>query len=260
VNWPRHRGRYLAAMTLEKARASGRAPGAAAILPVGAIEQHGPHLPVGVDALLGQMLLDAALPLLREDAPVYVAPPIQIGKSNEHDGFPGSLSLSRRSLRALVRASAFQLRGWGFRRIPILNTHGGNTSALDAILRELALEEQEMDLALLPLEFEAELRAREAAAGIHAGELETSLLYAAAPHLTRPEAADCSWIEPENATGELRPEAAAATFGWKTLDLSRSGTMGDARAGSAEKGRAWLARAGRRLADRLERIVAEAPA
>ncbi|WP_269525980.1 creatininase family protein [Coraliomargarita parva] len=248
MNWPAYRERYLPAMTLRQIEALPAKQDAYVLLSVGAIEQHGPHLPVGVDALLGQIFLDHLMPLLPQDLPVYVAPPIQVAKSNEHTGFPGSLILSRESLRRQVLAVALQLELWGFQRIGILNTHGGNASVLKSLVRELRLEHA-MLADLLPLGFEPDVASpREAAFGIHAGEFEASVLYAAMPDLTDPTVANCEWIGSLENKSRLQAEFAPATYAWKTLDISKSGTMGDAKAGSAEKGRRWIEGIARGLA------------
>ena len=137
--WPNYRPRSLSAMSLSKIDALPNKTEALVILSIGAIEQHGPHLPVGVDAFLGQIFLEESLALLPDDCPVYVAPPIQIAKSNEHVDFPGSLIISRNSLRKKILAIGHQLEIWGLKNICILNTHGGNASVVKSALRELSL-------------------------------------------------------------------------------------------------------------------------
>ena len=89
---------------------------ATVLVATGAIEQHGPHLPVAVDALMGEVWLSLALARLPAETRCYVAPPITIGKSNVHTGFPGTLSISKETLRAQLLALARQLHAWGFRR------------------------------------------------------------------------------------------------------------------------------------------------
>jgi creatinine amidohydrolase len=224
------------------------------MLSTGAIEQHGPQLPVGVDALLGQIFLDNALPLLPADAPVYVAPPIQIAKSNEHTGFPGTLILHRDRLRQLILAAGRQIHSWGFKRIGILNTHGGNISVVKSSLRELHLK-YGLEVHVLNFPYEVEQSDREAAFGIHAGDLETSLMLAATPDLVDATAATCCWISSLESTGRLQAELAPATYAWKTLDISRSGTIGDASVATAEKGRASIASAAKALAAGLCSLV-----
>lgn len=195
-----------------------------------------------------------ALPKLAPEDPVYVVPPIQVAKSNEHDGFPGTLILHRESVRQLTLSAGRQIAEWGFRRLVVLNTHGGNSSVVKSALRELALNER-IECELLDCPYKADITEREKAFGIHANEIESSLMYAAVPQMVDPLAATCCWIGSLDDSRVLQAEFAPATYAWKTLDISSSGVMGDARKGSAEKGRLWAERAAEALADRLKELV-----
>jgi len=237
--FPSYRDRYLPAMTPARIAALPDREWAPVILATGAIEQHGPHLPVSVDALLGQVWLSLALARLPPGASCYVAPAITVGKSNEHAGFPGTLAISKATLRELLLATARQVRAWGFRQLAILNTHGGNISVIAYTLREIR-ETCGVRADLLVANRDLGLSRQEAAYGFHAGELETSLMLAAAGGLVRMGNARCEYPAHIDDPGELRPEAAPATFSWATQDVSRTGIMGDARAATAEKGMRWL--------------------
>lgn len=254
MSWPTYRERYLPAMRLRDIEAIPDREKAVVVVATGAIEQHGPQLPVGVDALLGQVYLDRALPLLPQEAPIFIAPPIQAAKSNEHDGFPGTLILSRETLRRQLLAVAAQLGAWGFRRIRVLNTHGGNVSVIKSALREMHLNHG-LDADLLRAPYESGVSERESTYGIHANEVESGLIYAACPEMADPAAAVCRWIGAMDDPGELRPEFAPATYAWKSLDLSRSGVMGDATAGTAEKGDRWIEQAAQAIAAALLELV-----
>ncbi|GAB1488854.1 hypothetical protein MASR2M8_13020 [Opitutaceae bacterium] len=251
--WPSHRARYLGAFTRDALEALPDKDKALVILPTGAIEQHGHHLPVGVDAILGQAWLHHTLPLLSPDAPVYVAPPITFGKSNEHTGFAGTVSITARVLRRLVLASAAQLRALGFKRIAILNTHGGNSAVLVYTVRELQ-DGTAFQAGLLSGHYRPAQDAQEAAYGFHAGEWETSLMLACSPELVRMDRAVCEYPAYVEAPGELRPENAPAVFSWLTKDVSVSGVMGDATRASTEKGIRWMTEASLALAQHIERI------
>jgi creatinine amidohydrolase len=209
------------------------------IVPTGAIEQHGPHLPVAVDALMGEVWLTLSLPRLPPEATCYVAPPITIGKSNEHSGFPGTLMISRDSLRELLLAAARQLKRWGFGHVAVLNTHGGNRAVVHCTLEEIR-SELGLRATFLQPGFQLGLSPQEAAYGFHANEAETAWLLAAAGSLVAMDRAVREYPARVEDRGELRPEFAPATFAWITQDISRSGIMGDAPAGTAAKGRAWL--------------------
>jgi len=235
---PAYRHRYLPAMTRARILGLPDKAWAPVLLATGAIEQHGPHLPVAVDSLLGQMWLEALIPRLPADASCYVAPPITIGKSNEHVGFPGTLMVSRDTLREQVLLVARQISAWGFRSLLILNTHGGNSALIRDTLREVR-EKIGLRCAFLGGEHRPDLSAQESVWGFHAGDYETSLLLATAPRLVAMDAALCHYAGRLDDPGRLRPEFAPATFAWAAQDLSPSGVMGDALAANAEKGARW---------------------
>jgi creatinine amidohydrolase len=210
------------------------------IVATGAIEQHGPHLPVAVDSLLGQVWIERTLALLPADVSCYVAPPITIGKSNEHTGFPGTLFISKDTLRLQLLAIARQLHAWGFRHLAVLNTHGGNTAVTAYTLREIAAT-YGLRCGQLAATADLGLPAQELAFGYHANTVETALLLAVAPQCVDMRAAVAEYCGHISDPGVLRPERAPATMAWITSDLSRSGIMGDATAATAELGHAWLA-------------------
>jgi creatinine amidohydrolase len=239
MNFPAYRDRYLPAMTLRRVRALPDKSWAPVVLTTGAIEQHGPHLPVAVDALMGQAWLRLALSRLPAGASCYVAPPITIGKSNEHTGFPGTLMISRDTLRSQVLAIARQVHGWGFRSIAVINTHGGNVPVLVPTLREIRAL-YGMRAAILPSAPVPGISAQESAFGIHAGEVETSWVLAAAGGFVDMSKAVCEYPARIADPGEVRPVAAPALQAWASRDVSSSGIMGDAAAATAEKGERWL--------------------
>jgi creatinine amidohydrolase len=209
------------------------------ILATGAIEQHGPHMPVAVDALMGQAWLSLALSRLPEGASCYVAPPITIGKSNEHTGFPGTLIITKETLRAQILAVARQVHAWGFRSLAIINTHGGNVPVVIPTLREIraTLGMRASMLASKPI---PGLTQEEATFGIHAGEVETAWIMAAAPGRVDLSKAVCEFPAKASDPGEVRPVNAPALVAWMSKDVSKSGIMGDAPSATVEKGEKWL--------------------
>jgi creatinine amidohydrolase len=239
MNFPSCRDRYLPAMTLRRIRALPDKPWAPVILATGAIEQHGPHLPLAVDALMGQVWLSLALARLPAGASCYVAPPITIGKSNEHTGFPGTLMISRETLRSQILAVARQSAAWGFRALAVINTHGGNVPVLVPTLREIRAL-YGLRAGILQASPVSDIPAQEAAFGIHAGEVETSWVLAAAARFTDPSRAVCEFPARIGDPGEVRPAASPAIVAWASRDVSKSGVMGDATAATAEKGERWL--------------------
>ncbi|HEY4988368.1 MAG TPA: creatininase family protein [Opitutaceae bacterium] len=239
MNFPSYRERYLPAMTLRQIAALPDKDRAPVILTTGAIEQHGPHLPVAVDALMGQVWLSLALARLPPGTSCYVAPPLTIGKSNEHTGFAGTLMISKDTLRSQVLAIARQIHAWGFRTLAVINTHGGNVPVLVPTLREIRAL-YGIRAGILPSSPVSGLSAQEAAFGIHAGEVETSWVMAAAGRFTDPSKAVCEYPARIEDAGEVRPVMAPALAAWMSKDVSQSGVMGDATAATAEKGERWL--------------------
>jgi creatinine amidohydrolase len=238
--YPSYRDRYLPALSLTQIDEIPQKESSPVILPVGAVEQHGPHLPVGVDALIGQARLDYALPRLPQHSPVWVAPAIQIGKSNEHTGFPGTLMISKTVLRRQLLAIAGQLKAWGFSCLLILNTHGGNIQVLNYTLREM---EDSLDLDVRRLRFINDLPSdpQEAAYGFHAGEVETAIMLEILDgHGIDLSLAPCEFPARLEDEGQLRPEDAPAIYSWVTSDISTTGVMGNARAATRERGKALL--------------------
>jgi creatinine amidohydrolase len=249
-SFPAYRRRYLPAMSRAQIDALPGKSSAVVILPTGAVEQHGPHLPVGVDSILGQAWLGAALPHVSASTPVYVGPAITFGKSNEHVGFPGTIAISARSLHRLVKTAARQIHALGFRTLAILNTHGGNSAVLVATLREIQTE-LGLNAGMLSFAWKPPLPKQEATYGFHAGHWETALMLAVAPHLVHRERAVCEFPARIDDPGELRPEDAPATFSWISADISRSGVMGDATKANARDGAAWFAVAAQALAKQI---------
>lgn len=233
-----YRSRYLAAMTLGRIDALPDKAWAPVVLAAGAIEQHGPHLPVAVDAMLGQVWCEDIVRGLNPEVSCYFAPPITIGKSNEHVGFPGTLMIGRETLREQVLTVARQAAGWGFKSLLVLNTHGGNAAVLVSTLREVRAE-LGLRCALWGGDFESGMSRQEQVYGIHGGELETAWMLTVAPKWVRMEEALCHYPASVDEPGELRAEFAPATFSWAAQDLSPQGVFGDATAATAEKGWRW---------------------
>ncbi len=237
--FPSYRPRYLAGMTLREIQALPDKASAPVIITTGAIEQHGPHLPVAVDSLLAEVWLDRALPQLPADVACYVAPPITIGKSNEHTGFPGTLYISKDTLRGQLLTIARQIQAWGFRQLAILNTHGGNSAVIAYTLREISAT-YGLHCGVLAPKIDLGLPLQETTFGYHANTTETGWLLAVAPQYVEMSVAVSEYCGRLDDPGELRPERAPATMAWVTADLSKSGIMGDATAATPTEGQRWL--------------------
>jgi len=227
------------------------------VLPTTAIEQHGHHLPLATDTLINNLLLGKALEKLPTDAPVYALPPFCYGKSNEHLGFPGTMSLSSSTFMAVVRDIASSVRTSGFHKLVLYNTHGGNTSLDDVLARDLRAE---FGLRTFYLSGSAgaknpEIAPQERAYGFHANEWETAVLLSAVPELVHRDRYTVNYIAQLNAPELLLPEFAPATFSWLTRDIAPSGVMGDPRSATAENGALWIDRAATAVAKALQAML-----
>ena len=227
------------------------------VLPTAAIEQHGHHLPLATDTLINNLLLGKALERLPADLPVYALPPICYGKSNEHIGFPGTLSVSASTFMAVVRDVGASVAASGFKKLVLYNTHGGNSSLVDVMARDLRAEFGLRTFALFGsggISFEG-LSEQERAYGFHAGEVETAFLLSVVPELVDTTAYTVNYIAQVDKPELLRPENAPATFAWLTRDIASSGVMGDPRPATAENGTRWVEQALARIAAALEAMA-----
>jgi len=227
------------------------------VLPTAAIEQHGHHLPLATDTLINNLLLGKALEKMPADTPVYALPPVCYGKSNEHIGYPGTMSLSAATFMAVLRDLGASIKASGFKRVCLYNTHGGNTALDDVMARDLRAE---FGLRTFYLSggggaSASGLSAQEKAYGFHAGEWETSLLLAATPSLVHPDEYTSNYIAQIDNPSLLLPEFAPATFSWLTRDIAPSGVMGDPTPSTAENGERWIEAAATKVAAALQAML-----
>jgi creatinine amidohydrolase/Fe(II)-dependent formamide hydrolase-like protein len=236
---------------------------AAVLWPVGAVEQHGPHLPCGTDAILAEALTLAALERSGPDVNLWLLPTLSFGRSVEHLGFPGTMSLTTDSLMAVCRDVAASVTASGFRRLVFVNGHGGQPQVLEVVARDIRIATGLMVFPVFPyrlgLPEGLATAPDELAHGIHGGELETSLLMAVAPELAHPD----RFAPGGDRARELFADQTILSLegdvptAWVTADLSpTTGVIGDPRGASATTGRALLEHLSGRLAQAFAEIAA----
>jgi creatinine amidohydrolase len=244
VEWSRLKAAEIAALARQ---------GAVVIAPIGATEQHGPHLPSMVDWRCAQEVALRAARLMQPKRPVVVTPVMPFGMSEHHMSLSGTITLDYATMAALVGCVVESAIRHGFKRIFVLNGHGGNTEALRTIVTELTVKHRlplatgtYWDVAAEPIKA---LLDRQTAL-LHACEAETSMIMALAPELVDPEI--LSQMHGPYVTGLSGiPGVNPGVYRWRQLSSrSPNGVIGDAGTASADKGR--------RLLDAISRALAEA--
>lgn len=235
--------------------------GIVAVLPVGAVEQHGPHLPVKVDAAINAGIVERAVALMPDDMPVLVLPMLPVGKSNEHNAYPGTLTLSYETLAKVwieVGESVFRA---GCRKLIIFNSHGGQPQVIDIVARELRVRRGMFVVNAMwsRMTRKDDLFSKsELTHGIHGGEVETSvMLHLHEDHVDMTRAADFEpiTVEIERGGGLLTAEGAVG-FGWQAQDLQPSGACGNAAAADAARGAIVVERAAKALVQLCGEVAA----
>jgi len=231
-----------------------------AVLPVAATEQHGPHLPTGVDAVIGRAYVARVKALLPADAPVTFLPLQDVGVSAEHTAYPGTLTVSAETaIRAWTEIGDSVARA-GVRKLVIVTSHGGNVPTIGIVARDLRVKHGMLVVTCAWQNFgypdglfaDAEVRH-----GIHGGAVETSLMLAAARDLVRSgEAANAvpATVGMERAYTWLRASRPAG-LAWMTQDINPTGAVGDATAASAERGEAAFAHGARAFVELLDDVA-----
>ncbi len=216
---------------------------AIAVLPVSAIEQHGPHLPVGTDAMIAEGMLETVRTLMPGEPDILILPQLDVCASLEHRDFAGTLSIPSAALADQIVALAGQVGAAGVFKLVIVSSHGGNVAAMtDAVLRcrvEMEMLAVNLTWGRLGLPDDV-VPADERAFGVHGGFVETSLMLHFRPHLVEMDQAAVFESLQQRLAGDhdlLRAHGPVG-FGWMARDLNPAGVVGDAVAANAGAGRA----------------------
>jgi creatinine amidohydrolase len=216
-----------------------------AVLPLAATEQHGPHLPLETDVMIGEAYLARVRELLPRTIPVTFLPMQPVGISTEHTDYPGTLTLPTDVALKNWMALGEDVARAGVRKLVMVTSHGGNSAAMMLVAQDLRAKHRLLAVTTSWSRFgvpDGLFSAEELRHGIHGGAVETSIMLARYPQTVRQEA-----------IADFRPTTIAmekefrwlstqrpAPFAWQVQDLHPSGAVGDATKGSAEKGERLL--------------------
>ncbi len=247
-------------------QAAGTMANAVAVLPVAATEQHGPHLPLKVDSAVVDGVVAAAIARLDARVPAVFLPTQAVGFSPEHAAFPGTLTLRADTVIRLWTEIGECVAATGVKKLVLFNSHGGQAGVMDMVARDLrarlGLLVYSVNWYNLPLlgpqgeDVNALFSAHEHRFGIHAGDIETSMMLA-----LEPQRVDMAQAQNFASTSEQRAQqysilgnGSSAKLGWQMQDYNPAGAVGNAAAATPDKGRAVLAAAGRALATLLAEV------
>ncbi|MEA2118055.1 creatininase family protein [Halovibrio sp. HP20-50] len=226
-----------------------------AVLVLGAIEQHGTHLPLATDLTIGEGLQAAMLEMLDPALDVICLPPIAVGASDEHASFPGTLSLPAPLAIATLEAYGDSLARAGIHRLVLLNSHGGNKAVMDlaglTLRRRYGMRVVKATYTRLPA-LEGAIDADELRYGLHGGLLETAMMRYLAPSLVQLDDYSAAPTAAPPDAALVSAEGAAA-FAWLAEDLSPQGVAGDATHANAALGERLV----QHYASQLAAVVAE---
>lgn len=225
-----------------------------AALPVGSTEQHGPHAPLGTDALAAEAVARAGVD--RYDGEVVVGPTVPVGVAEEHRHFAGTLWVSEDTFRAYLRETVASLASYGWDRVIVVNGHGGNVAPLREACGRLTRDG--VAYAVPFTWFDAvdldDVPALEAGVGMgHGGPLETSLVRAIDPALVDADRFAEAAAGAAEGWGEWQ---SGTNLAYDSAEFTESGVVGDPGESSAEAGEQLLDAAGRALADLFGTVAA----
>jgi creatinine amidohydrolase len=235
--------RFLSYLTWREVAALPDRANTVIVLPAGSTEQHGPHLPCAVDTVIAAGVVGHALARLPADVPAFALAPISYGKSDEHLHFPGTVTLEGTTLLETVTQIGESVYRMGFRKLLIVNGHGGQPQVIEMAARELRLRHGDYTVLphfvwRVPHAAGRFLSDRERRLSMHAGHAETAILMALAPHTVHMEHAVANYA-PEFPSSVLSADGRPACA-WTARDFGPSGVIGDPLPATPEQGQAIL--------------------
>lgn len=231
------------------------------VLPLGAHEQHGPHLPFETDSLIAQGIVDRLIAALPPHLPVTFLPVEPVGYSIEHMDVPGTKTLAFDEAVMRWLETAEGLHRQGIRKFVMLNAHGGNSPLMTIVATEARVRFNMLAVATSWTRFglpQGLINPEDKAIDIHGGDIETSVMLALYPDrvdMARAKTFSSRQAEFASRFRYLRAYGPHA-FGWKMSDLNPKGVAGNAAAATAEKGEAILAHAMKGIVELLEDVAA----
>jgi creatinine amidohydrolase len=230
-----------------------------AVLPLAAIEQHGPHLSLGVDSYIADAYLEHAREIVPDDLPVTFLPIQRVGVSTEHLAYPGTLTVSAQTAIAAWTELGESVARAGVRKLVLVTSHGGNVAAMELVARDLRARFGMLAVTVGWHRFgypADAFSAEEKKHGIHAGDIETSLMLAAKPDTVQMDKAAPAMSATVAMAQEFKWLAAyrPAGFAWMTQDLNPTGAIGDATLAKADKGTAALVQGAKAFVELLGEI------
>ncbi|WFE72711.1 creatininase family protein [Halomonas sp. M1] len=226
-----------------------------AIMTLGAIEQHGTHLPLGTDLIIGEGLQAAMLDMIDPRVDVLCLPAVAVGASDEHAGFAGTLSLPAPLAIATLEAYGTSIARAGIQKLVLINSHGGNKAVMDlaalTLRKQFAMRVVKATYTRLPALKDA-IDPEELRYGLHGGLLETAMMHYLAPSLVTLDGYQPTPPAMPAPGALVSPEGSAA-FAWLAEDLSAQGVAGDATGANAELGERLV----KHYAAQLAQVVAE---
>ena len=226
------------------------------VQPLGAIEQHGPHLPLSTDSVVATAVAEAAVAEVGDELDIWLLPTLEYTKSNEHAWSPGTVWLSATTLLAVLDDVGRCISTTAAKRLVFLNGHGGNSALLNVANRELRLAHGLMTFLThpgVPPDQGGTSPADESGMGVHGGTDETSIMLHLAPHLV--DMSKAARRVPESiALNRYVRFGGRVTFGWMSNDFFPEGYIGDPTAATAALGKTLFNGAVRGFCEALREI------